>query len=132
MANETKTVCGGFIVGEGLNLNGKVLSSEGGGIVVECNVDAGFTTATCAMTAQEVYDLAKSGKDLTVRALYPNGSEKRLPLTDVVKIDSSTYSVAFATMDFVVAGSVKMVTTFTIKFNTNTGAVTANMSSTNL
>lgn len=56
---EQKAVCGGFLVGDGLKMEGKVLSAEGGsggGVkYVECHTDPTFSNIECELTPRTNY-----------------------------------------------------------------------------
>lgn len=68
---EQKAVCGGFLVGDGLKMEGKVLSAEGsssGGIhYVECHGNNDFTTVECELTAEQVIALYESGENVVIK-----------------------------------------------------------------
>lgn len=68
--SEVKAVCGGFIVGEGLEMNGKVLSATGGSdtfflITVTENEDG---TMSCDKTIDELREAYNSKKPMFVKA----------------------------------------------------------------
>lgn len=70
--SEVKAVCGGFIVGEGLEMNGKVLSATGGAgddafflITVTANEDG---TMSCDKTIDELIEAYNSKKPMFVKA----------------------------------------------------------------
>lgn len=65
MANEMKAVCGGFLVGEGLEMDGKVLkASRSADSVFVINFEGYGNNITCDKTFEEVKQAYRSGKTL--------------------------------------------------------------------
>lgn len=68
---EQKAVCGGFLVGDGLKMEGKVLSAEGGsgGSVhyVECHTNDQLENIQCELSPEEIIDLVKNGENVVLK-----------------------------------------------------------------
>lgn len=132
---EQKAVCGGFLVGDGLEMNGKVLSATGGGSgvkYIECRGDSNLENIQCEFTANEIIDMYKNGEYCAIR-LIAEGSpvEQHLILTPISYVagygDILPESVTFSYSMYVEDAIMKQLACaqLTIKRNETGGTFTA-------
>lgn len=70
MANEKKAVCGGFLIGDGLQMDGKVLSAESNQTTIIYDIDFGATFTDLIdypIDSRKVCEEVKSGKNVILR-----------------------------------------------------------------
>lgn len=82
---EQKAVCGGFLVGDGLKMEGKVLSAEGGseGVkYVECHSDSALQNIQCDLSPEQIIDLVKHGTEVVLTVVISGSMfTKYFPIT---------------------------------------------------
>lgn len=80
---EQKAVCGGFLVGDGLKMEGKVLSAEGGsggGVrYVEFHT-TDFNTFQCELSPEQLYNIVESGENVVLKVEVVDSGIFYLPL----------------------------------------------------
>lgn len=91
---EQKAVCGGFLVGDGLEMNGKVLSATGGGGKLYTNIGdiEGYHIAEAGADIESI--IANGG--LTIH--YENGDYTRL--TFAFTVQDFTYGLEYDFIDY--------------------------------
>lgn len=68
---EQKAVCGGFIVGEGLEMNGKVLSATGdSGTKYIDFLTYDFASVTSETSVTDLCDMVKNGENVAIRLTF--------------------------------------------------------------
>lgn len=73
MANEKKAVCGGFLIGDGLQMDGKVLSASGGGSEEPVEVTMEFRSLTALRNAHYYVHNYIEGKPIRFKSGYWGG-----------------------------------------------------------
>lgn len=100
---EQKAVCGGFLVGDGLEMNGKVLSATGGGggiRVVECHSNNDYSDIQCELSAEQVIDLYNSGVFVVLKMVSNSGVPVEALLYPISHIPVVESMIPFDTVSF--------------------------------
>lgn len=100
-----KIACGGFEIGDGLELNGKVLSASGGGqggMVVNVTINMEDMSATADKTIAQIADAVQNGLNVIAMADV-GGVVTALPF-GTMGIESDKTSVAFGAIGVTATG----------------------------
>lgn len=132
MSNEQKVCCGGFFIGDGLEMDGKTLKALGGGgegvTYVECHTDD-FSTFECELSPEQVFALIENGENVKVK-LVINSQPSMYIVLDLFAYSltpfSDPLSANFHTTAVSALGASTMIAGYTVQFN-NSGTITGSM-----
>lgn len=126
MAEQKKAVCGGFYIGDGLEMDGKTLYATGGSsggetVFVECHASEDLQDITCDVTYAQFLEMIASGKN--VKLVVVKGTEPSItkiylelattavsPMMEMIAFQATMFSMGELTSNVVIISNNNVIT----------------------